>query len=250
MTTDLVSIITPCFNSASFLTETIESVLAQTVSDWEMIVVDDCSTDASKTIASSYAEKDARIKLISLDQNSGVSHARNTALRHASGRYMAFLDSDDLWLPSKLEKQLEFMKTNELALSYASYQLIDHNNKHAGEFVTRPVLTYTDLLKTCSIGCSTAIYDAQILGKVYFPDIDKQEDYALWLEILQQIKQTRGILEPLGSYRMHRASRSHNKLVSACHQWKVYRRFAKLGRLKSLFYFCHYAYHGVMKYRR
>lgn len=247
---DLVSIITPCYNSELFIAKTINSVLAQTESNWEMLVVDDCSTDSSKSIVLSYAQKYPRIKLIELAKNTGAYHARNIAIQRAAGRYIAFLDSDDLWLPDKLQKQLQFMAGNRLAFSYTSYRLGDSENNPLGVLITKPSVTYEDLLKTCDIGCLTVMYDTQKLGKVYLPNITRGEDYALWLEILRKIKIAKGMVEPLAVYRIHDHSISKNKINSAICRWQIYREFEHLGRLKSFYYFCHYAYYGLTKYTR
>ncbi|MDD9821205.1 MAG: glycosyltransferase family 2 protein [Nitrospira sp.] len=176
----LVSVITPCYNAERFIAATIDSVLAQSVADWEMIVADDGSTDASPAIVASYATRDSRITLVTLNRHSGASHARNTAIQQARGRYLAFLDSDDLWLPDKLAKQLAFMTDHDLAFSYGSYQLIDTEGHSLGTFVTEPSITYASLLKTCSVGCLTAMYDTRKLGKLYLPDIEQRQDYVLW----------------------------------------------------------------------
>lgn len=246
---NLVSIITPCYNSERFIADTIESVLAQSVPNWEMIIVDDNSTDSSRAIISRYVQKSSKIKLIGLNSNVGTHQARNIATRHAVGRYIAFLDSDDLWLPSKLEKQINFMTENQTAFSYTSYRLIDEHNNDLGVFITEPSVSYFDLLKKSPIGCLTVIYDIEQLGKMDMPNIALGEDYATWLEILSRIKVGKGILQPLAIYRMHKTSLSSNKIRSAICRWKVYRDFQKIGCIKSFYYFCHYVCYGVVKYR-
>ncbi len=243
----LVSIITPCYNTEPFIAATIESVLAQSMTNWEMIVVDDGSTDASNAIVASYAAWDSRITLVTLNQHAGVHHARKTAVGRARGRYIAFLDSDDLWLPDKLAKQTAFMADHDLAFSYTSYQLIDREDNNLGTFVTAPSITYVSLLKTCSVGCLTAMYDTRKLGKVYLSDVAR-DDYALWLTILKQIKTAKGIVEPLAVYRVSKPSYSSNKFRAARRQWRVYRQYEQLGRAQSMYYFCHYVYHGLAKY--
>lgn len=248
MNNNLVSIITPSYKSKRFISEAINSVLAQTHQNWEMIIVDDCSPDNSNELIEQYLKKDNRIKLIKLKKNNGPAVARNKAIEEAKGRYIAFLDADDIWKPRKLEKQIEFIFTYDLAFSYSSYDLIDENGNHLNTFVTKQEISYHDMLKTCSIGCLTAIYDVRKLGKLYMEDLG-HEDYTLWLKIMKKIKITKGILEPLASYRIVSNSVSANKIKSATWQWRIYRDVEKLNLFKSIYYFMHYAFNGVMKYK-
>ncbi len=249
MQNSLVSIITPSYKSENFITATIESVLTQTYVNWEMIIVDDVSPDNSNVIIEEYSKKDTRIKLIKLEKNSGPAVARNRAIEEAKGRYIAFLDADDLWHPEKLEKQIAFMNENDLSFTYSSYDLIDEKNKSLGTFITQKRVSYVSLLKTNSIGCLTAIYDTKILGKIYMPDIIKRQDYGLWLKILKNIKNTKGILEPLATYRIMKNSVSSNKITAAKYVWKIFRDVEKLSFFKSLYYFMHYIYNGLQKYK-
>jgi glycosyltransferase len=244
-----VTIIMPSYNSENFIIESIESVLAQTYSNWELIIVDDCSPDDSNKIIAKYIDSDSRIKLIKLQKNSGPAIARNMAIETANGRYIAFLDSDDVWLPNKLEKQIKFMQDNDLAFTYSSYKLVGEDNEGLGLFITKDKISYFDMLKTCSVGCLTAIYDTEKIGKQYMPLILKRQDYGLWLKILKLIGETRGILEPLATYRIRKNSVSSNKVKAAKYQWKIYREIEKLSFLKSLYYFAFYAYNGIIKYK-
>ena len=244
-----VTIIMPSYDSEKFIIESIESVLVQTYSNWELIIVDDCSPDDSNKIITKYVDSDGRIKLIKLQKNSGPAVARNTAIEAASGRYIAFLDSDDVWLPNKLETQINFMHDNDLAFTYSSYRLVGEDNEHLGVFITKDKISYFDMLKTCSVGCLTAIYDTKKIGKQYMPLILKRQDYGLWLKILKLIGETKGISEPLATYRIRKNSVSSNKVKAAKYQWKIYRDIEKLSFLKSLYYFVFYAYNGVTKYK-
>lgn len=244
---DLVSVVTPCRNCAAFIAQTIESVLAQSYPHWEMIIVDDDSADASCEIIRSYSATDARIGLIQFTKNNGVSAARNAAIKIAKGRYIAFLDSDDLWLPEKLVRQLAFMRDNDLAFTYASYQLIDANNNRLGELIAAPTITYQRLLKTCDVGCLTAIYDTEKLHKMYMPDVFQKGDYALWLQVLKKIPMAKGIQQPLARYRIRKHSLSANKFQGAAAQWRVYRRVEHLSLPKSVYYFAHYVGNGLVK---
>ncbi len=249
MPKNTVSVITPAYNVSRFVSKTIKSVLNQTYQNWEMIIIDDVSTDNSVNIVEKYVKRDNRFRLIKLEKNSGPAIARNIGIKEAKGRYIAFLDADDLWLPEKLEKQLKFMNEYDLAFTYLSYKLIDEEGNDLGEFITKEKITYKSMLKTCSVGCLTAIYDTQKLGKVYMPNILKRQDYGLWLKILKQIGSTRGILEPLAIYRIRKNSISSNKLIAAKYQWKIYREVEKLPFLKSTYYFMWYAYYGFKKYK-
>jgi glycosyltransferase involved in cell wall biosynthesis len=245
----LVSIITPSHNADTFISHCIESVLAQSFKDWEMIIVDDLSTDNSVSIINSYVQKDKRIKLIQLEKNSGPAIARNRAIEEAKGNYIAFLDADDLWIPEKLEKQLIFMREHNLAFTYSSYHVINEDGEHLTTFQTKEQVTYNSLLKTCSIGCLTAIYDVEKLGKIYMPNMKKRQDYALWLDIFKRIDHAKGLMEPLAYYRVGQTSVSSNKFTAATWQWKIYRDIEKLNLFKSIYFFIHYIYYGLKKYR-
>ena len=245
----LVSIITPSYNSADFIDETIQSILSQTYENWEMIIVDDVSPDYSNKIIEEYIEGDRRIKLIKLKKNSGPAVARNRAIEEANGKYIAFLDADDLWHPEKLKKQMAFMNENDLAFTYCSYDLMDEEGNDLGSFKTKDKITYNSMLKTCNVGCLTAIYDTEKLGKVFMPNILKRQDYGTWLKILKEIKSTQGMLEPLATYRVLDNSVSSNKFKAASYQWKIYREVEKLNLFKSIYYFIQYAYYGLKKYK-
>jgi glycosyltransferase involved in cell wall biosynthesis len=245
----MVSIITPLHNAEKFIAQTIESVLAQTYQEWEMIIVDDLSLDHSTSIVEAYVQKDPRIKLIKQEQKSGPADARNRAIQAAHGRYIAFLDADDQWMPEKLEKQISFMIKHDLAFTYSSYKVINMDNETLTTFVTLPDISYESMLKTCSVGCLTAVYDREKLGKMYMPKLPKRQDYALWLSILKKIGTTKGLLEPLAYYRIGQTSVSSNKINAAAWQWKVYRDVEQLSLTKSIYYFVNYVYFGIKKYR-
>jgi len=244
-----VSIITPSYNSSKFISKTIQSVLAQTYQNWEMIIVDDNSNDNSNEIIRQYVEKDRRIRLIKLEKNSGPAMARNRAIKESVGKYIAFLDSDDLWMPEKLKKQVAFMSGNNLVFTYSSYNLIDEDDNNLGVFITKKNIDYDSMLKTCSVGCLTAVYDASALGKLYMKNVG-HEDYALWLNILKKIKTTKGMAEPLATYRIMKNSVSSNKYVAAQYVWKIFRDIEKLSLTKSVLSFLQYVYHGIWKYKQ
>lgn len=242
----LVSIITPNYNSARFIGETIESVLAQTYTNWELIIIDDNSTDNSLEVLEQYQDH-PKIRIISNSVNSGAAICRNQAIEIAKGRFIAFLDSDDVWYPEKLEKQINFMHNNQHVFTYTAYDKINEQGNEIGHIDIPLKLNYQDLLKTCSIGCLTAIYDTNKLGKVYMPDIRKRQDYGLWLKILKQEKFAYGINTSLAKYRVRNNSISSNKLKAAGYQWKIYRDVEDLSLIKSFILMIHYTFHGVIK---
>ncbi|MDR0408149.1 MAG: glycosyltransferase [Campylobacteraceae bacterium] len=243
----MVSIITPSHNSSKFIAQTIESVLAQTYERWEMLIVDDMSSDNSIDIIKKYLQTDKRIRLIKLQNNVGPALARNKAIEIANGKYIAFLDSDDTWLPNKLQVQIQFMRDNNLLFSYSAYNIIDENNNHLKTFHVKNFVSYKELLKTNIIGCLTAIYDAEKLGKIFMINTG-HEDYVLWLDILKKIGYAKGINEPLACYRIVKKSVSSNKLKVVMYQWNIYRKIEKLSFFKSIYYILFYAYNGIKKY--
>jgi len=248
---ELVSIITPSYKSERFIAECIESVLAQTYTEWEMIIVDDCSPDNSNEIVKEYMKNESRIKLIKLEHNSGPAIARNRAIKEAEGRYIAFLDADDIWMKDKLEKQISFMQENEIAFSFTEYVKIDENSNVISEVIERPEkVNYSMMLKSNYIPCLTVVYDTKILSKVYMPLILKRQDYALWLKILKKIDYAYCYKEPLAKYRFYSGSLSSNKFIAAMYVWKLYREIEVLSIWKSLYYFSHYIIISFMKYRK
>lgn len=246
----LVSIITPSYNSAKFIKESIDSVIAQTYDNWEMIIVDDFSQDTSNEIIEEYIKKDNRIKLIKLDKNSGPAVARNRAIKEAKGRYIAFLDSDDFWHKEKLTKQLTFMDEKGAALSFTGYYTVEEKS---GTPITLmevpPTVDYHTLLKQNIMGCLTVMYDSEELGKVYMPDISKRQDFALWLKILKKTPFAYGLNESLAYYRVRRLSVSSNKIIASTYNWKLYREVEKLPLYKAIYYFGWYTYNSIKNKR-
>jgi teichuronic acid biosynthesis glycosyltransferase TuaG len=244
----LVSVITPSYNSTKFIPDTIHSVLAQTYSNWEMLIVDDCSKDESRQVIREFVEKDARIKLIELTENSGAAVARNTAIKAAKGKYLAFLDSDDLWVPTKLEKQIRFMEENDYAFTYSKYQQMDVNGTLLDRVVDVPKdITYKGLLSDNIIGCLTAVVNIEKTGPIEMPNIRTRQDYALWLSILKRGIKAQGLQEVLAYYRLVPGSISSNKLKVAKQNWRLYRDIEKLGIIPSSISFLRYAWSGVKK---
>lgn len=243
----LVSIVTPSYNSASYIASTIKSVLQQELADFEMIIVDDYSTDGTVEVVKEYTKLDSRIKLIELDCNGGAAVARNTAIEMAKGRYIAFIDSDDLWFPEKLASQIKFMRGNDVAFSYSAYEKVDELGHRLGAVGVPKKVSYNDLLKVCSIGCLTAIYDAEKLGKVYMPLIRRRQDLGLWLRILKKIPYAYATPGVLAQYRVRGGSISSDKRIAAKYTWKLYREIERLSIGKAAYYFSHYAINGIFR---
>jgi len=223
---ELVSIITPTYNAEKFIAETLKSVQNQTYQNWEMILVDDASTDETVKIISDFVEKDSRIKLFKLEKNSGNGFARNIALEKAVGKYIAYLDADDLWFPNKLEKQIQFLKENNLHFTFSFYDCIDEEGNSLNRRVEAPVnLTYDELFFCNYVGNLTAIYDADYFGKIVIEATQKRQDWRLWLTILKQIQVTKPVPESLAFYRIRKDSISSSKFKLIKHNFGVYREF-------------------------
>ena len=243
----MVSIITPSFNSIRFLAQTIDSILAQSYQDWELLIVDDFSTDNSIELIERYVRCDERIHLIKLKKNCGAAIARNLAIKAAKGRYIAFLDSDDLWYPYKLEKQIAFMTETGCPFSFGAYEKINEIGEVIGYVGVPERVAYHELLKTCVIGCLTAVYDTEYFGNVEMPLIRKRQDFGLWLRLLKKTEFAYGVQYPLGKYRVRLGSISSNKKNAIPSIWYLYREVEKLSFLKSSYYFLHFVVRGVLR---
>lgn len=229
----LVSIITPSYNCSRFIGKTIDSIIAQTYTNWELIITDDNSSDESCEIIKRYVAADPRIKLLTLSTNSGAGVARNNSIAHATGRYIAFCDSDDRWMPHKLETQLKFMTEKDCALCYSSYEVYDEDDNHKGKVVCRKEIRFINILMDNGIGCLTAIYDAQKLGKVFMPTLRKRQDWGLWINIVKMCGVAYGIQESLALYRYRAGSISSNKMNLVKYNLNVYRSVLGYSKLKS-----------------
>lgn len=243
----MVSIITPSYNSSRFISETIESVIIQTFKNWEMIIVDDCSKDNSIEIIERYQQRDNRIKLITLSKNVGAAEARNIALREAKGDYIAFLDSDDLWYPEKIEKQLLFMKEKDIAFSFASYKRITENGEYLNMVNVPKKIAYRQFLRNTIIGTLTVMIDKEKTGYFEMPLIRSSHDMALWCNIFKRGFKAYGIQEPIAIYREVSTSNTAKKWKAAKDVWKVYRKHESLNIISSLFYFTGYAINAILK---
>ncbi len=232
----MVSVVMPAYNCGGFIAESIASVQAQTHTNWELLVADDCSTDNTTQVVEAISAADPRVKYLRLEKNSGAAAARNLAIENAAGRYIAFLDSDDLWYPQKLEKQLDFMQKKGSAFSCTAYDCIKEN----GEKTSRKVVPFKKadynlcLFYGCCIGNSTAMYDCEKHGKFFVPPIRKRNDFALWLQVLKKEKYVHGLQEVLASYRNRKESLSKNKLGLFKYHWQLYREIEGMNVFKSL----------------
>lgn len=244
-----VSIIMPAYNVENVIEETIQSVLQQTYKDWELIVVDDCSKDSTYSILKSYESE--KVRVFRNSTNLGVIRTRNFALNQTTGEYIAFLDSDDVWMPEKLEIQINYMIDNDCSFSCTDYYKMDSNSELIGKvYSSKKNITYNDLLKTNYIGCLTAVYNTSRLGKFFFKDFTYNEDYIYWLDILSNTDVCLRINEYLAKYRVYKGSRSSQKLKVAKYQWYIYRKVIKLSLLKSVIMFTSYAINGLVKRAR
>ena len=235
MANALVSIITPTFNSEKFIAETIQSVQSQTYENWEMIIVDDCSSDETFLIISNFSKNDNRIKIHQLKNNFGAGVARNEGVNLATGRFISFLDSDDLWKPSKLKKQVEFLISNNLPFTFSFYERINEDGKQLNKIVGCPKkLHYFQLFFCNFIGNLTGIYDVSYFGKINISSIRKRQDWIMWLSILKKTKIALPIPESLAYYRVRVNSISASKYDLIKHNFSVYRNYHKLNIVKSI----------------
>lgn len=241
----LVSVITPAYNCAKYIGKTIESVQAQTYGNWEMVIVDDCSTDNTREVVESYSKEDFRVRYICLDENSGAAVARTESMKAARGEYMAFLDSDDMWKPEKLAKQLAFMREEGHPFSCTAYEQVDEQGNPLGKVIkTIRRTSYNRLLLDCPVGNSTVMYNVRQMGKFEVPNIRKRNDDALWLQMLKKEPYIWGMSDVLAEYRVREGSISHNKLDLVKYHWMLYRDIEHLGVFRSAFHICVW---GVIK---
>lgn len=245
---ELVTVITPCYNAENYIGGAIESVLSQSYKDWEMLVIDDSSSDHSASVIQTYCQKDSRIKYFKTDQKTGSpSIPRNIGFENAQGKYIAFLDSDDVWLPNKLEDQLNFMKENHYPLVYSNYEKINLAGERNHRIVkTKTKCSYNDLLKSCEIPCLTAIFERKLLGDIRFQPI-KKEDYLFWIELLRQGIVAHNTNQTHALYRSAPYSRSSNKKEMVIAQWNILYKRAKTPLLHSIYCIVYYAVKGFYK---
>lgn len=245
----LVSIIVPVYNAEKFIKDTIKTVLDQTYENWELLLVNDCSTDKCVEIIKEYQQKDKRIKLFSNSKNSGAAVSRNKGIEESRGRYIAFLDADDLWEPKKLEKQVSFMQEKDCAFSFTGYEFANENGIPNGKKVYIPkTITYKQALKNTTISTITVMFDMYKLSKndIEMPNV-KSEDSATWWKVLKTIDYAHGINEILSYYRRTATSNSANKITAVKQTWGLYRNVEKLSLLKSSYNFCWYIFNAIRR---
>lgn len=247
MSQPLVSIIMPTYNSSSTIINSIESVLLQSYDNWELIITDDCSDDNTVDIIKEMAVGEPRINITVNIINRGAGFSRNASIERANGKYIAFLDADDLWSTNKLDRQISFMEENKYLFTFTSYQMFSHLGD--GKVINVPEsVTYKQLLYGNVIGCLTAVYNAEALGKQKMPLIRKRQDMGLWLTLLSRCNKAYGLPDILAKYRTD-SGMTQNKFNVAKYQWEFYRKVVNLGFFKSSWYFFWYAINGLIKHR-
>ncbi|RIW36058.1 glycosyltransferase family 2 protein [Bacillus salacetis] len=241
---NLISIITPVYNSEKYIGETIKSVLAQTHNNWEMLIADDCSKDNTAKVVSEF--NDPRIKYFKLEENSGAAIARNKALEKAKGTYIAFLDADDMWKPNKLEKQLDFMINNNVGFSFTGYEILRENGN---KVISVPsCLSYSQFMKNTIIGTLTVMVNTEIVGEVRLVNVKKDHDSMTWAKLLREGHTAYGLNESLAYYRKVEGSISNDKFKAAKNHWNNCRNIEKLSLPKCLYYFLFYGINAVKKH--
>jgi teichuronic acid biosynthesis glycosyltransferase TuaG len=248
MENELISIIIPVYNAEKFINETINTVLNQSYDNWELLLVNDCSTDNSIEIIKKCNDK--RIKLINNDKNSGAAITRNNGIKNSNGRYICFLDADDLWEKDKLEKQINFMKQNDCAFSFTVYEFANFNGIPNGKKVFVPSkISYRQALKNTTIWTSTVMFDMNKLTKedIYMPNVRRGQDTATWWKVLKKIDYAYGLNEILSYYRRTNESLSSNKITSLKRTWNLYRNVEHLNIFYSIYCFMFYCFNAVRR---
>ncbi|WP_179349439.1 glycosyltransferase family 2 protein [Winogradskyella pacifica] len=248
----LVSIITPMYNNANVIEKTINSVINQTYAHWELLLVDDASSDQIKAVIKPFTESDSRIKLFTHKDNKGAAEARNLGTEMATGNYIAFLDADDLWAANKLQLQVAQLQNNSTDVSFGSYEWIDEDNQPLNKKVhALPQLEFGKLLKANYVGNLTGMYNSEKLGKIYTKDLKKRQDWLLWLEALKRSdKPAIGIQETIAYYRITEGSLSSNKTNLIKHNFNVYRKGLGFSNVKSLVYLIQFLFEHLFVKKR
>ena len=247
----VVSVIMPAYNAQKYLKEAVESVLNQTMSNFELLILDDGSKDDTMKIAKELAEKDHRIRILVNEQNMGVARTRNRGMELSEGDYVAFLDSDDIWHSDKLEKQITLAQNAGADIIYASYALMSENGMTKyNDFIVPPTTSFKEMLSCNVLGCSTVLLSKKAIENHRFNTEFYHEDYVLWLELMQDGFRAAGVTECLVDYRVMEVSRSSNKIDSAKKRWIIYRDFLHYSYIKCLYFSVKYAVVGILKYRK
>lgn len=245
---ELVSIITPSYNTANLIGDTIRSVQAQTYKNWEMIIVDDCSTDDTDEVVSQFLG-DARIRYLKNEENSGAAFSRNFALREAKGKWIAFLDSDDLWLPNKLKNQIAFMEEHQYHFSYTNYEEINEHSEPLKTIVSGPKkITKQGMYNYCWVGCLTVMYDAEKVGLIQIKNIKKNNDYAMWLKVIKKAN-CHLLNESLALYRRGRSGSISSNSISTMMKWhyKLFRQAEEKNPIVAFLYTVRNMLFGLLK---
>lgn len=247
----LISIITPSYNSSSYIYQAYNSLISQSYKNWEWLITDDCSSDHTYDILKKIASKDERVKVFRNIENSGAAVSRNNSIKEASGDYIAFIDSDDCWLPLKLETQLKIMLAKKLDFSFTAFEMIDSDNNRLCKIVDSKqpcALTYNDMLrKKATLGCSTVMLCRLSFDDLSMPLIRTGQDYGLWLKLLRKGGTAYPINDVLTYYRILPNSISRNKVKKAKRQWEIYRDIEKLSLLQSIECFCFYTWRAIFR---
>ncbi|HPQ47472.1 MAG TPA: glycosyltransferase family 2 protein [Clostridia bacterium] len=245
---EMVSVIMPAYNSEGTISSAIDSVIAQTYTDWELLIYDDCSNDGTCNIAAGYSGRDKRITVVRGDRNAGVASARNKALEMAAGRFISFLDSDDLWKADKLRKQVDFMHETGCSLCYTSYELMNSSGTGTGRIVKSVYkeADYKSLLRNNYIGTLTVLIDRNCIDEINFTS-NRHEDYLMWLDFVKKGYSLMGLDESLAYYRVSRGSLSGNKMRAAAWRWNVYRNCEGITFGRSLLYMAIYTFNSIAK---
>lgn len=246
----MVSIIMPSYNSSCWIKETIACIQAQTYSDWELLITDDASSDNSAEIIQAEAQKDSRIHFYQFEENMGAGKARNNSLSHASGRFISYLDADDLWVTDKLEKQLKYMQEHDLAMCYADYDIVSDNGEFRKSIRVPDSVTYEQFLRRPLTCTHTVMFDTQKVDKklLVMPDVRRGQDAAAWLQVLRAGHVGYAMHEPVAKYRRHEGSLSSNKLTAIKRTWYLYREIEHLSLPHACICFVSYAFNAVKKY--
>lgn len=250
MMNPLVCVVMPAYNAAEYIKDAVLSVMAQTYKNWELLIIDDGSTDTTSEIVEKIAAEDSRISYIKNEKNMGVARTRNRGMDLCKGDYIAFLDSDDMWHPEKLKEQIKCMEENKADLSYTSYALVNREGEKIKEdYLVPKTVSFEELLKENVIGCSTVMLRGSSAQKYRFQPDFYHEDYVLWLEYLKNGHIAAGCTQVLTNWRYIPNSRSFNKWNAAKKRWHIYRRYLKLSVVKSGTLLMHYMFRALKKYR-
>lgn len=247
----LVSIIMPSYNAAEYIAEAISSVLGQSISDFELIVIDDCSCDCTREVVANFQKKDSRIHLLLNNANMGVARTRNRGLEICSGKYIALLDSDDYWKPQMLEKMIARVEETNADIVYCSYEIVDEKGiKLCNDFIVPPETTFKESVVRSVITCSSVLMTSELAKKNKFPTNMYHEDIAVWFQILKDGYIARGVQDVLAAYRQRANSRSSNKIKNAWKRWEIYRKHLHMSLFQSVCTMTRYAYYGLIKFKR